>query len=104
MAGDWYARWPHRPRDADTVAGVKLSVALRLGRVSNLPTVTTNVLAALALSGATPAPWSIAVICAAISLLYIAGMFLNDAFDRTIDALQRPERPIPSGQVTAAVR
>jgi hypothetical protein len=81
---------------------VKLAVALRLGRVSNLPTVSTNVLAALALSGATPAPWTIAIICLAISLLYIAGMFLNDAFDRTIDAIERPERPIPSGQVSAA--
>jgi 4-hydroxybenzoate polyprenyltransferase len=81
---------------------VKLSVALRLGRVSNLPTVTTNVLAALALSGAVAAPWTIAVICLGISLLYIAGMFLNDAFDRTVDAIERPERPIPSGQVSAA--
>lgn len=81
---------------------MKLSVALRLGRVSNLPTVSTNVLAALALSGATPAPWAIAAICAAISILYLAGMFLNDAFDRTVDAIERPERPIPSGQVTAA--
>jgi hypothetical protein len=80
---------------------VKLAVALSLGRVSNLPTVTTNVLAALALSGARPAPWTIAAICAGISLLYIAGMFLNDAFDRTIDAIERPERPIPSGKVTA---
>ncbi len=81
---------------------MKLSVALRLGRVSNLPTVSTNVLAALALSGATPAPWTIALICAGISLLYIAGMFLNDAFDRTVDAIERPERPIPSGEVSAA--
>jgi len=81
---------------------VKLSVALRLGRVSNLPTVSTNVLAALAISGATPAPWVIAAICVAISVLYIAGMFLNDAFDRVIDAFERPDRPIPSGQVSAA--
>jgi 4-hydroxybenzoate polyprenyltransferase len=81
---------------------VKLSVALRLGRVSNLPTVSTNVLAALALSGATPAPWAIAAICVAISILYVAGMFLNDAFDRTIDAIERADRPIPSGQVSAA--
>lgn len=81
---------------------MKLSVALRLGRVSNLPTVSTNVLAALAISGATPAPWVIAAICVAISVLYIAGMFLNDAFDRVIDAFERPDRPIPSGQVSAA--
>jgi 4-hydroxybenzoate polyprenyltransferase len=29
-------------------------------------------------------------------------MFLNDAFDREYDARERPERPIPSGQVSAA--
>jgi 4-hydroxybenzoate polyprenyltransferase len=30
-------------------------------------------------------------------------MFLNDAFDRDFDARVRPERPIPSGQVSAGV-
>lgn len=87
---------------------MKLSVALRLGRVSNLPTVTSNVLAAVALAHRGDAPdspreWAvIAFLCLAMSLLYTAGMFLNDAFDRTIDAVERPERPIPSGQVSAA--
>jgi len=38
----------------------------------------------------------------ALSLCYVAGMFLNDAFDRRFDALHRPERPIPSGETTAA--
>jgi 4-hydroxybenzoate polyprenyltransferase len=28
-------------------------------------------------------------------------MFLNDAFDRAIDARERPERPIPSGAISA---
>jgi len=80
---------------------MKLSVALRLGRVSNLPTVTSNVLAAVALSGS-DAEWpAIAIVCVAMSLLYIAGMFLNDAFDRDIDARERPDRPIPSGQTSA---
>ena len=32
---------------------------------------------------------------------YTGGMYLNDAFDREIDARERPERPIPSGRVTA---
>jgi 4-hydroxybenzoate polyprenyltransferase len=81
---------------------VKLDVALKLGRVSNLPTVSTNVIAAVALSGAQCSIVTLVAICAGISLLYIAGMFLNDAFDRSIDALERPERPIPSGQVSAA--
>ncbi len=37
----------------------------------------------------------------ALSLFYVAGMYLNDAFDAGIDAVERPERPIPSGQVSA---
>ena len=81
---------------------MKIGVALQLGRVSNLPTVISNVLAAIALSGAHPAVLTVVAICAGISLLYIAGMYLNDAFDRTIDAIERPERPIPSGKVSAA--
>jgi hypothetical protein len=81
---------------------MKLSVALRLGRVSNLPTVTSNVLAAVALAGGTPSLLSVAAICVAMSMMYVAGMFLNDAFDREIDARERPERPIPSGEVKAS--
>ncbi len=37
----------------------------------------------------------------AFSLAYIGGMYLNDAFDQKIDAIERPERPIPSGQISA---
>jgi UbiA prenyltransferase family len=37
----------------------------------------------------------------ALSLFYVGGMFLNDAFDAAFDTKARPERPIPSGQVTA---
>ena len=76
-------------------------VALRLGRVSNLPTVWTNVLAACALAGAVLAPFPVLVLLLSMSLFYEAGMFLNDAFDREIDARERPERPIPSGAVSA---
>jgi 4-hydroxybenzoate polyprenyltransferase len=81
---------------------MKLSVALRLGRVSNLPTVTSNVLAGVALSGGRPGLLRVALIALAMSLMYVAGMFLNDAFDRDIDARERPDRPIPAGQVSAA--
>jgi len=38
---------------------------------------------------------------AASSLLYLAGMVLNDYFDREQDARERPFRPIPSGRVSA---
>lgn len=33
------------------------------------------------------------------SCLYLAGMVLNDIFDREVDARERPHRPIPSGKV-----
>lgn len=39
----------------------------------------------------------------ASSLLYLSGMALNDWADRDTDALERPQRPIPSGAVTPAV-
>jgi 4-hydroxybenzoate polyprenyltransferase len=32
--------------------------------------------------------------------LYLAGMVLNDVFDADIDALERPNRPIPSRRIT----
>ena len=77
--------------------------ALELGRVSNLPTVWTNMLAGLVLSGVTaPGPALIVLLIMSLTLLYTGGMFLNDAFDREIDARERPLRPIPSGRVSAA--
>jgi len=78
-----------------------LQTALKLGRVSNLPTVWTNVLAGVALSGAAPTFELVGIVGVACTLLYIAGMYLNDAFDHRWDAQHRPERPIPSGEVTA---
>jgi 4-hydroxybenzoate polyprenyltransferase len=80
---------------------MSLAVALRLGRVSNLPTVWSNVLTGAVLAGSAATPATVIACLLAMSLLYTAGMFLNDAFDRDIDARQRPQRPIPSGQVSA---
>ncbi len=81
---------------------MNLSVALRLGRVSNVPTVWTNVFTGVALAGAAAADARLAILLVSLSLFYIGGMFLNDAFDSAFDARSRPERPIPSGQVSAA--
>jgi len=77
-------------------------IYLRLGRVSNLPTVWTNVLAGTVLAGANADGPTTVRLVLALSLFYVGGMFLNDAFDRDIDARERPERPIPSGQISAA--
>jgi 4-hydroxybenzoate polyprenyltransferase len=76
------------------------SVALRLGRVSNLPTVWTNMLAAIVLVGGNVIDTRTIPITIALSLFYIGGMFLNDAFDAEIDAKERPERPIPAGEIS----
>jgi 4-hydroxybenzoate polyprenyltransferase len=71
---------------------------LLLARISNLPTIWTNVLAAYVVSGAPPDSLPIAAV--AVSLFYTGGMFLNDAFDAEFDAAVRADRPIPAGDVT----
>ncbi len=80
---------------------MKLSVALKLGRVSNLPTVWSNVLTGMALAGAATVDCRLLLLVISLSLFYVGGMFLNDAFDHGFDAQARPERPIPSSQVSA---
>src|SRR5213592_2077555 len=71
-----------------------------LARFSNLPTIWTNVLAGTVVSGTAVVGSDVGRLCLAISFLYTAGMFLNDAFDREFDARVRPDRPIPAGDVT----
>ena len=75
-----------------------LQTILRLGRVSNLPTVWTNALAAAVLAGATEAGPVLAA-ALALTLFYEGGMWLNDAFDAEIDARERANRPIPQGEI-----
>ncbi|UMA66780.1 UbiA family prenyltransferase (plasmid) [Roseivivax marinus] len=75
-------------------------VALRLGRVSNLPTVWTNALAGAVLSGAAVGAGTVVITGLALSLFYLGGMWLNDAFDAEIDARERANRPIPQGEAS----
>ncbi len=75
------------------------AILLRMGRVSNLPTVWTNVMAAMVLAGARPSISVIAAMALAASLLYVAGMVLNDVYDVETDRRERPERPIPANLV-----
>jgi 4-hydroxybenzoate polyprenyltransferase len=79
------------------------SVALRLGRVSNLPTVWTNVCAGVVLSGAAVTAQLTLLLIVSLSLFYIGGMFLNDAFDQRFDRREQPYRPIPAGEATSAM-
>lgn len=79
----------------------RLRTLLVLGRVSNLPTVWSNCLAAWLLNGG--GNWIVfGMLCVGATLLYVGGMFLNDAFDAGFDREFRRERPIPSGQISLA--
>jgi hypothetical protein len=86
-------------------ARVELSVTsralvyLRLGRVSNLPTVWTNALAAAVLVGGGVGPVLLPV-CLVVSLFFTGGVYLNDAFDHAFDARRYPNRSIASGAVS----
>lgn len=81
-------------------ARLRWRTALRLGRVSNLPTVWTDTLAGWVLAGGYPG-WRVVPVMIAMTLFYVGGMYLNDAFDWRIDARERPSRPIPSGAASA---
>jgi 4-hydroxybenzoate polyprenyltransferase len=80
----------------------KLRTFLVLGRTSNLPTVWSNCLAGWWLGSKAwdldtkPLP----LLFAGATLLYLGGMFLNDAFDANFDLQFRRERPIPSGAIS----
>lgn len=94
----WEFRWVEseaRPRSLGSLAGAWV----RLGRLGNLPTVWSNCVAGAVLAFPEPAPSSIANACLAGTLFYTSGMVLNDARDAEIDAEERPDRPIPSGDV-----
>jgi 4-hydroxybenzoate polyprenyltransferase len=98
----------------DTNAGIDLvsrislsarsrtSAYLEMMRVSNLPSVFSNVLVGAALgAGSGMIPLESTVPCAvAVAFLYIGGVALNDAVDAAVDRTERPERPIPSGRLS----
>lgn len=44
--------------------------------------------------------WYVLTLVAISVLLYASGVVLNDYYDRDLDAIERPERPLPSGVVT----
>jgi hypothetical protein len=76
----------------------KSRTLLVLGRVSNLPTVWSDCLAAWWLGGG-GRTWTLVCVSISLSFLYEGGMFLNDAFDATFDRNHRRTRPIPSGAI-----
>lgn len=77
------------PRLADLAQLVRLPAAL---------SVPGDVLAGAAASAGTPSPRILGTMASSIAL-YWAGMALNDYADATVDAVERPGRPVPSGRV-----
>ena len=72
---------------------------LELLRPANVATALADVLAGFAIAGVQnrgALPW----LLVSTSCLYAGGVVLNDVFDRDLDRIERPERPIPSGRVT----
>ncbi|MDA1312012.1 MAG: UbiA family prenyltransferase [Acidobacteria bacterium] len=94
--------------DTNVVARISNTARTRVGayiemlRISNLPSVFSNVLVGAALgAGNGHIPIESALPCAvAIAFLYLGGMALNDAVDVEADRVERPERPIPSGRLS----
>ncbi|QCG93671.1 hypothetical protein E6C67_07030 [Azospirillum sp. TSA2s] len=82
-----------------TAVLIRPRAALILGRVSNLPTVLSNAMAGIALSGVGTLDGD-ARAAIVLALFYVGGMYLNDAFDAEIDARERPGRPIPKGDAS----
>ncbi|MFI9584347.1 SCO3242 family prenyltransferase [Streptomyces sp. NPDC052236] len=71
---------------------------MQLVRAPAALTVPGDTLAGAAAAGR-PFGTGMPVLCLSSVCLYWAGMALNDYADRHVDATERPERPIPSGQV-----
>jgi 4-hydroxybenzoate polyprenyltransferase len=68
-------------------------------RPPNVATALADVLAGYAvarLGNHAALPW----LLVSTAALYAGGVVLNDFFDRDLDGVERPERPIPSGRVT----
>ena len=76
----------------------------RLMRLSNLPTAWSNILMGLVVSLGGPSPHvtltAILILFVVSSCLYIGGMILNDVYDVEVDRVERPERVLPSGQIS----
>ncbi|WP_404829247.1 SCO3242 family prenyltransferase [Streptomyces albicerus] len=71
---------------------------VELLRLPALFTVPGDALAGAAAAGARPNPRTLLAIASSLCL-YEAGMALNDWADRAEDAVDRPQRPLPSGRI-----
>jgi 4-hydroxybenzoate polyprenyltransferase len=73
---------------------------IQLLRISTLPTLWSNVLAAY-LIGRSNNFVLLLFLLVSMSSIYLGGKVLNDYFDADKDAVEQPDRPIPSGKISA---
>ncbi|WP_224483207.1 UbiA-like protein EboC [Robertkochia aurantiaca] len=86
----------------------RLRAFISLTRPANLPTAMADILAGFTMAGAVDAAsfgsrwlsFDLVLLLMSSICLYAGGVVLNDYFDRDTDAIERPERPIPSGTVS----
>src|SRR4051794_38493321 len=76
---------------------------LELVRLPNLFTAVGDIVAGyLIVTRGVDLSWrDLSILMVASICLYAGGVVLNDYFDRDVDAVERPERPIPSGRIRA---
>jgi 4-hydroxybenzoate polyprenyltransferase len=93
--------------NAATLNSSRLWAYLQLLRPANIVTAWADILAGFAASGCivfiSPSSSnliSLAWLLLATTGLYGGGIVLNDVFDAEVDAVERPERPIPSGRAS----
>lgn len=88
------------PQQAHDETPPRLRTLAQLVRLPNVFTAMADVMMGYLVTHSSLAPWrNFAPLLAASCALYLAGMVLNDYFDRRQDAVERPDRPIPSGRV-----
>ncbi|MDZ4698969.1 MAG: UbiA-like protein EboC [Rhodothermales bacterium] len=77
---------------------------LQLARPANIVTAWADVLAGFAVTGGLAAVHiqaeTLGWLLLSTTGLYAGGVAFNDVFDANLDAVERPERPIPAGRVT----
>ena len=78
---------------------MRLKDLFELVRLPNVFTAPADVAMGLAAAGASWEP-RFALLFGASALAYAGGMALNDACDAELDAVERPNRPIPSGRIS----
>ncbi|MBU2869436.1 UbiA family prenyltransferase [Colwellia sp. E2M01] len=79
---------------------ITLLTVLKLMRAPAGITAMSNILAASIITSQANLRWDVLLLIMASVLFYFAGMILNDCFDYKEDLAERPQRPIPNGDIS----